>query len=84
MTIELSRTSANEATVAVGDTLFLFSYSTCVAVRIDGEWKVSENMWGPTTGKHMNRTGVPAKDRMPRNDFLRLLNSLNVAVMVTL
>jgi len=34
---------------------------------------VSENVWGPTTGKHINSvTGVTDKaDRMPRQDFIK-------------
>lgn len=33
---------------------FYFSYRTCVAFRAGGRLIVRENVWGPTTGKHLN------------------------------
>jgi len=33
---------------------FFFSYETLVAFTHKGKFYVSENCWGPTTGKHLN------------------------------
>jgi hypothetical protein len=48
-----------------------FSYKTVVAFRtIGGGLRVSENCWGPTTGKHLNAIdGGNKKSRLPRDKF---------------
>lgn len=33
---------------------FWFSYETLVAFRIKGEFHIRQNVWGTTTGKHLN------------------------------
>ena len=33
---------------------YWFSYNTLVAFRIKGEFHIRQNVWGPTTGKHLN------------------------------
>lgn len=33
---------------------YWYSYETLVAFRINGEFHISENYWGTTTGKHLN------------------------------
>lgn len=44
-------------TIAIGDTVFYYSYSTIVALHRQ-EYKVRRrNHWGPTTGKHMKHLG---------------------------
>ena len=53
-------TRANGNTVAVrlrsdrGDLVIYFSYQTAVAVQHKGKTTVRENIWGTTTGKHLN------------------------------
>lgn len=37
-----------------GSNRFWFSYETLIAFRINGEFHISKNYWGPTTGKHLN------------------------------
>lgn len=37
-----------------GRNSFWFSYETLVAFRINGEFHIVKNYWGPTTGKHLN------------------------------
>ena len=45
----------NFSLVTVGDLEIGFSYSTPVAFRKGyGPWVVSENLWGPTTGRHLS------------------------------
>lgn len=74
--LKISQSNNNKATVVtIGDTQLLFSYETLVAFQEGyGNWIVSENVWGPTTGKHINNiTGVRNKeDRMPRAEFVAL------------
>lgn len=33
---------------------YYYSYETLVAFRINGEFHIVKNLWGPTTGKHLN------------------------------
>ena len=33
---------------------FFFSYETLIAFVIDGEFHIIKNLWGTTTGKHLN------------------------------
>jgi hypothetical protein len=44
----------NAKVVTVAGTDFYFSYETLVAIRDDQGLAVIENLWGPTTGKHLN------------------------------
>jgi len=48
-----------------------FSYQTCVAFYPPhGERVISENSWGPTTGRHLNELdGGRKKERVPRAEF---------------
>lgn len=56
--------------VTIGPVTILFSYQTPVAfvVNQDG-WVACDNIWGPTTGKHINETGVHKDDRLPFLEF---------------
>lgn len=66
-------TSPTANVVTLGSTSFVFSYETVVAYRTPDTsgWVVSENVWGITTGKHMNQeTGTTKADRVPRAEFL--------------
>lgn len=53
-----------------------FSYQTPVAFRVDEHLKVvRENIWGPTTGKHLNWIdggGAAVKQRVSEDEFKRL------------
>lgn len=37
-----------------GEDSYWFSYETLVAFKINGEFHISKNYWGTTTGKHLN------------------------------
>lgn len=55
---------------------FWYSYDTLVAFRIKGEFHIRKNVWGPTTGKHLNWID----HRTPREDrdtFLANLERLS-------
>ena len=52
-----------------------YSYSTPVALMIDGYLKVSENCWSRTTGRHLTWIdGGMKKSRLKREDFQKLLD----------
>jgi hypothetical protein len=49
---------AHSIAISLGNLTVWFSYDTIVAF-MDGHGKVvSENVWGPTTGKHLNEISV--------------------------
>lgn len=57
-----------------------FSYETIVAFRTaETGFCVTENIWGPTTGKHLNWISDKS-DRLPREEFLDKLNSINLKI----
>lgn len=61
---------AHTLRVEIGDVTLYFSYKTLVAFRAPGKGLVvSENVWGPTTGKHLNWIGGSKKDRLSRTEF---------------
>ena len=56
---------------------FYFSYETVIAFRGPDGLRVSENCWGPTTGKHLNWIDRGRKEsRLSRRDFEKELSEL--------
>jgi len=56
--------------VELGDVTLYFSYETVVAFDAPGFGiTVSENDWGPTTGKHLNAIMAQKDIRLPRKQF---------------
>lgn len=56
-------------TLAFSDTkgnTFWFSYDTVVAFNAGGEFHIVKNLWGPTTGKHLNWIN---SDKTIREDY---------------
>jgi hypothetical protein len=62
---------SNWADIRIGDTVLYFSYRTLIAYRHPRAGRVvSENVWGPTTGKHLNAIdGGDKKSRLDRSAF---------------
>lgn len=59
----------NTIAVEMGPLTFYFSYDTIVAYRSPQDGMVmSENVWGPTTGKHLRIIGGNG-ERLPREEF---------------
>lgn len=71
---------ANFSIVEIGSTLLAFSYKTLIGVSVDyGPWILCENVWGPTTGKHLNY--LAGKDnRIPYQEFETLIAGVEVKV----
>ena len=74
---------AHAMRIDVGFLTLWFSYDTVVAFAvfavIDNGWHkyVSENNWGPTTGKHLNAIDDRNKrNRMKRSDFEAALEAV--------
>ena len=60
----------------IGGFTFWYSYKTLVAFKSpNNPFVVHSNIWGPTTGKHLNMIdGGRKKDRVDSETFERLLN----------
>ncbi len=54
---------------------FYFSYETLVAFKHKGILYVRENIWGTTTGKHLNWIdGGCKEDRLSHDEFIKKYN----------
>lgn len=61
----------------VGNLEVWFSYKTPVAFRSSKTgFVISENVWGPTTGKHLNWIDTDKSKRISRDEFERQLSEL--------
>lgn len=62
---------AHSMQVSIGDFTVWFSYNTVVAFQAPGKMmRVHENVWGTTTGKHINAIdGGDKKSRLKSEDF---------------
>ena len=78
-TIKTYGTDSNSAKclmLTFGRLTVWYSYQTVVAFQIEGcDRVVSENLWGNTTGKHLNWISSK-KDRVPRQRFEELWRML--------
>lgn len=72
----------NFSRVRVGDMDLWFSYETCIAFHgPEGDLVVHENVWGPTTGKHLNYIDDGKNNRrVPSEVFDKLLSTFTVQV----
>ena len=50
-------------------TTLAYSYETCIGFRMDWEWFLSRNYWGPTTGKHLNYLHADHDIRLDAEQF---------------
>jgi hypothetical protein len=63
--------------VCVGPLTLYYSYSTIVAYEEPQDGLVvSANVWGPTTGKHLNAISDNKKLRLPRAEFEARLRAM--------
>lgn len=65
---------ANTIAIKLGNRTVYYSYNTVVAFSgknsLGEEFDcISENIWGPTTGKHLNFINPNKKVRLPRKEF---------------
>lgn len=69
---------AHSLRVDIGGLVLYFSYRTVIAFRAPGHsLVVSQNDWGPTTGKHLNWIdNGHTKDRLPREQFESRLSAV--------
>jgi hypothetical protein len=68
---------AHSMAVEIGNLSLYFSYDTVVAFSTLGTGLVvSQNDWGSTTGKHLNRIGDNKSLRIPRAEFVTKLDAM--------
>jgi hypothetical protein len=76
MDIKLKQLKSNFTMVQVNHVQLFFSYETVIGFYTDKEgYVVSENLWGTTTGKHLNQV-ADKKYRIPRKDFMSKLSEV--------
>ena len=64
---------AHSLAVDIGPIEVYFSYQTPIAFRYRHGLVCSENAWSTTTGKHLNWIQPDKKQRVPHEEFKRLL-----------
>tara|TARA_R100000664_G_C2709550_1_gene106859 strand:+ start:558 stop:839 length:282 start_codon:yes stop_codon:yes gene_type:complete len=58
---------------------YYFSYETLVALQTNnGDLFIRENVWGRTTGKHLNWINPDHSIRLSKNEFETAINKLNL------
>lgn len=68
--ITLNTERPNFTRITLFGTTFWFSYATCIAFTTNtDELHIVENVWGPTTGHHLNMIDKHHKKRMPKPEF---------------
>lgn len=61
--------------IKIGHLTLYFSYAECIGFQVDNNEPVfSENIWSVTTAKHLNFLGSKKENRLPREQFLELLD----------
>jgi hypothetical protein len=77
MEVRLHRVSQRKTEfyeVQINDLFLYFSYGECVAFSaLSVPITVCENVWGPTTGRHLNELGPRKESRLPHAEFQRRL-----------
>ena len=72
MSVKLKNIAPNFNEVSIKGVTLYFSYETIVGFIGKKGTVISENLWGPTTGKHLNRIGIK-ENRVSREQFDKLL-----------
>lgn len=65
---------AHSLAVKVPNNTYYFSYDTLIAFYHEGELIMRENIWGSTTGKHMNWLSRNKDNRVNSEIFTQKLN----------
>lgn len=72
----------NFKSVKIGSIILYYSYDTIIGFSTPKHpLCVTENVWGPTTGKHLNMISEK-KDRIPREEFLDKLRNITLKIEV--
>lgn len=80
---ENQNSARNFNRVTIGRIILWFSYETIVAFRTPQTGLVvCENVWGMTTGKHLNWIDDDKSIRVPREEFLDKLNNIVLNVEI--
>ena len=68
--VRITYSGENSTHLLIGNLELWFSYKTVVAFKYKNIMRVSENLWGSTTGKHLNWIdGGTKENRMMRDMF---------------
>lgn len=76
-TISLNPEGPNFNQITLGPLTVWFSYRTPIAFQVDGSpLVISENRWGPTTAKHLNRVNHDKSKRIPHDQVMAGLDAI--------
>jgi len=75
--IRLEKIQNNFHSVKFKNIKVWFSYETPIAID-NGALHVRENIWGPTTGKHLNHVSFDKDTRINSQEFDKLLEDISI------
>lgn len=78
--IKLNQIKPNFTEIILGEYLKVyFSYKTIIAFELNNKLTISENEWGPTTGKHLNYICSDKSKRISHADvYSSFYNNVNI------
>ena len=83
VSIDHPTSKVNFTIVYVGSLTLAFSYKTIIGFQMGWEsWVLHENVWGPTTGKHLNYLSENKKDRLTSDEFDAQLRAVLVRLAI--
>ena len=66
----------NSLRVDIGELVLYFSYKTVIAYRYKGDFQIRENIWGQTTGRHLNAINSDKSIRISGEKFNEKLTGI--------
>lgn len=72
--------SGNNIAVRIKNVSVYFSYKTVVAIKVDDELFISDNVFSTTTGKHINAISPDKSIRISRDRFEEMLEGLKINI----
>lgn len=72
----------NNCKIEVNNAYIYFSYKTVIAIMTNGKLYITENVWGRTTGKHLNSINDDKSIRLDADKFREITKKIGIFVDV--
>ena len=72
--VQLDNIKNNFHTVTINNIVLYFSYKTIIAISDNNGLKIVKNIWGNTTGRHLNYINTDKKIRIEHDQLMTYIN----------